>query len=221
MSGSGSQIRPNDVAMPHFSCDLLLTGFGAFPGMPINPTQRLASEIACMPRWARLGRKVGSLVFPVSYAQVERIIPRDIVQMAPRAVLMLGVAGHSKTLRVERRATNHVSMLHRDAGAAIPNIAVLERGAPSFRKARAPLIRLQDLLREAHLPARISHSAGRYVCNAAYWQMLRALPASTRVVFIHVPKSSVGMRKRSHHPHRPNLTQMRAGLARIVRFLLS
>ena len=35
-----------------------------------------------------------------------------------------------------------------------------------------------------------SMSAGTYLCNYAYWRMLRALPPQTPCLFVHVPKLS-------------------------------
>lgn len=55
---------------------------------------------------------------------------------------------------------------------------------------RAPRAALLRAAREGGVPARLSHDAGRYLCNYLYW---RALEAAARqggpalVAFIHIP----------------------------------
>jgi pyroglutamyl-peptidase len=72
--------------------------------------------------------------------------------------------------------------------------------------------------RVAGAPARLSRSAGRYVCNFALWHGLAAMPRETRVVFIHIP---MPMKPgTAHHSGKPDIDGLiRAGKA-IARAML-
>jgi pyroglutamyl-peptidase len=53
-----------------------------------------------------------------------------------------------------------------------------------------PLRRIQSALLEAGIPARLSNSAGTYLCNQALYRFLGAIEASGQAVpcgFIHLP----------------------------------
>ena len=97
---------------------------------------------------------------------------------------MLGVAGRSRRIRVERRATARRSTLFPDVAG---ETAGRHPGAagPEVRLTRVNVMAaLRSITRQGR-PARISRDAGRYLCNAAYF---RALSRPVPVVFVHVPK---------------------------------
>lgn len=180
--------------------DLLVTGFGPFPRVKINPAGRLAEKVAGDGRWARLGWRVCAEVLHVGYASVaERL--QQIAQAPPRALLMFGVAARSKAVRIELRARNRVSRQARDQSRALPGDNRLQPGAASFRQGRAAFRPALLAMRAAGVPTRLSRDAGAYVCNAAYWQALRHLPRETRVLFVHIPMPmKPGTRKRDSRP---------------------
>jgi len=192
---------------------LLFTGFGPFPGMRRNPSAAVARLVAADRRWRVLGVERKALVLPTTYAALE-------VELAPAllqgfdAVLMIGVAGRSRRLRVERRAVNRTSVLFPDAsGCRSKSLGFGER--IDARLTRASFPRALATLRSAGLPSRLSQDAGRYLCNAAYF---RALAESVPVLFVHIPKAP--RLDRPKRPARPGptvrLPQMAAALAQIA-----
>jgi pyroglutamyl-peptidase len=196
---------------------LLVTGFGPFPGVRRNPSADVARLVAADGRWGRLGVQTQALVLPTTYAALNG-------QLAPAllrgfdAVLMIGVAGRSRRLRVERRAVNRASILFPDAsGCRSESLGFGE--AVDVRRTRASAPQALAALRSAGLPSRLSQDAGRYLCNAAY---LRALAEPVPVLFVHIPKGRRPDRPR--HPARPDpavrLPQIAAALARIAVDLL-
>lgn len=200
--------------------ELLITGFGPFPGVPVNPSAALAGAIADSGRWGRLGWRVSAHIFPTRYDQVAE----DIAMLADRreairAIVMLGVATRTKHLRVEMLARNRVSRSLRDAGAARPGAAIIAPGAEAIRRGRHAGEVLAQMLRGAGVDARKSYSAGRYVCNFAYWHMLEAYLPEIEVVFVHVPMPSrAGMRKRDPRPALPAMARsLRALVALMLR----
>ncbi len=162
---------------------LLVTGFGPFPTMPRNPSAALATAVAASPRWPVRGVAAEARILTTAYAALGSELGPALASR-PDAVLMIGVAGRSKRIRVERRATARRSTLFADAAgeaAASPSI----RGSPCTRVGPVPPAPALRILRRYGLPSRISRDAGRYLCNAAYF---RALEGPAPVLFIHIPK---------------------------------
>ena len=193
--------------------DLLITGFGAFPGVPINPSARLVTALARAPAWRRLGWKVRHAILPVSYGPTEDAL-QPLLEKRPRAVLMFGVAAKRKAVSVEIVARNRASRTARDASGRLPKLASLDPG-PAILKGRAPMSRLRDVLRAAGNPVTLSQNAGPYLCNAAYRFALRHTKAKVPVVFVHIPRV-----KRMGDPRGIALSPLLAGSAEVARRLV-
>jgi pyroglutamyl-peptidase len=171
------------------SLTVLITGFGPFPGAPFNPTAGLADQLAARRRPAFADVRRVSHVFQTSYAAVERELPALLERVRPDVVLLFGVATRTKYLRIETRTRNARSLLFPDVDGDHPHTGIIAVGEPVTRMGRAPHRILLAAVRAQRLPARLSHSAGRYLCNFAYWRALTATDGgqSPLVQFIHVP----------------------------------
>jgi len=199
------EIRPNDEAR----VDWLITGFGPFPRVPRNPAQTLAQALGHGWRFRHI--RVRTHVFETAYASVEAEV-RGLAASRPRAVLMLGVAARAKAMRVEVRAVNRRASGARDARKALPSSPVIAPGGPVYRPGRHKGGTLVQRLRAAGVGAGLSRDAGRYLCNFAYWHMLRALPEA-QVVFVHVPMPNSGKKG----DRRPSMGQMERALRAMMR----
>ena len=168
---------------------VLLTGFGPFPGAPFNPTAGLAQRLAARRRPAFADVSRIAHVFETSYAAVERELPALLKRVRPDVVLLFGVATRSKYLRIETRARNARSPLFPDVAGDRPRAGIIALGEPVTRRGRAPQRALLAAVRAQRLPVRLSHSAGRYLCNFAYWRALALTDGGSAplVQFIHVP----------------------------------
>jgi pyroglutamyl-peptidase len=176
---------------------LLVTGFGPFPGIPRNPSAEVAHRLAASPRWRRLGIEVRARVLPTTYAALEAELAPALAEGFD-AVLMIGVAGRSRRVRVEGRASNRSSILHGDAAKRRPE-RMAQPGLPAFRRCRADVRRVVAALQEHGVPAAPSQDAGRYLCNASY---LQALAGPAPVLFLHIPKGPRRTRKKDGAPQR-------------------
>ena len=193
---------------------LLIAGFGRFPGAPTNPSGTLARQLARLRRTGFDGIERVAHVFATSYAAVDRDLPKLIAKHRPAAVILFGLAGRTKFVRIETQARNAMSVLFPDVEGVVPAKAQIDARAPSRRKGAAPFPRLLGAARGTRVKTRFSRDAGRYLCNYAYWRMI---DASARqggprlVVFVHVPKVRSGPRAR-RGKHRAMMTA--ADLAR-------
>jgi pyroglutamyl-peptidase len=184
---------------------ILITGFGPFPGAPFNPTETLVRQLTRRP--AGLGHAVASAcrighVFRTSYAAVDAELPRLITRHRPEVVLLFGLAARTAHVRVETRAINSRSVLSADVDGFAPPKSSIDPAAPAWRAGRAPHQRLIAAAEGAGVAARLSHSAGRYLCNYAYWRALETAAATGSLVqFVHVPLVREGPAPR-WRPHR-------------------
>jgi pyroglutamyl-peptidase len=166
---------------------ILVTGFGPFPGAPVNPTEPLVATLARekLPRV-----RVATHIFRTSYAAVDKDLPKLLRRHKPDALLMFGLAAATPHLRIETWARNAVSTQQDEAG-IVPGLRAIAPG-------RTPTLRLPTLdralltaARRARVPAAISKDAGDYLCNYLCWHA--ALAGRERrgprlAAFIHVPE---------------------------------
>lgn len=171
---------------------LLVTGFGPFPGMPRNPSETLARQVGRLGRHGIAGFPVRTLILRTAYAAIPEMLEPALAER-PAAVLMIGVAGRAKRVRVEARALNRASRLFPDASGRMPATLRLDRDGPPLR--RAPIAdRALVALRHHGIAAIPSVNAGRYLCNASYF---RALAEDCPVLFLHIPPAKSGWRPRT------------------------
>ena len=169
---------------------ILVTGFGPFPGAPFNPTGPLVERLARLRRLALANEKFVLHIFPTSYAAVNRDLPKLIERHKPDALLMFGLAPRARTLRIETRARNTVSLLPDAGGIALRRLTIAA-GGPAALAMPAPAHRLLAAVRAAGVPATLSRDAGRYLCNYLCWRAAEAAGKKggpRLAVFVHVPK---------------------------------
>jgi len=181
---------------------VLIIGFGPFPRAPFNPSALVAKALACRRRPALAGLKREAHVFATEYACIDRELPRLFAQR-PDIVLMFGLAGRARELRIETRARNAMSPLLPDAGRCRPQHGTIEFGGPPARRGLAPFARLAAAARSRAVQVRVSRDAGTYLCNYAYWSALAASPRSRPLVlFVHIPLVPTTARPRRRRRHR-------------------
>ncbi len=200
--------------------DILVTGFGPFPHVRINPTARLAREVAT--RLRRGGLDAQALVLETSYGGGLPALATHLARTRPQAVLMLGLAARARFVRVELFARGNASRLHPDATGATPDRRPAPRTALPARTTANAAGALAALTRRG-IRARLSPSAGRYLCDASYALSLGAIPGrDAPVIFIHVPwlRPAPGSRPLARvEPFHPGAASLTAALAAIGRGL--
>lgn len=177
---------------------ILITGFGAFPGAPFNPTTALAARVAGAAR--RRGVACVAHVFETRYGAIDRQLPALIAAHRPDVILMFGLAADRQQVCIETLAHNRLAASSPDAGGAVPQRAVIAPGAAPRRRGRAPFGRLVTVARASGIAAAPSTDAGDYLCNYLYWHALGAAakPGGPRLaVFVHVPLPAQDLRPRS------------------------
>ena len=175
--------------MPLLPLRILITGFGPFPGAPVNPTQPLVARLAGLRRPAFSEVERIAHIFPVTYGAVDRELPLLLARHRPDALLMFGLASRTPFLRIETRARNAITMLWPDAEHTRVRQASIVRGADAQRFGPHTARLLRAALATG-VDARLSRNAGSYLCNYLSWRGIEAArqPDGPRLAaFVHVP----------------------------------
>jgi pyroglutamyl-peptidase len=164
---------------------ILITGFGPFPGASHNPTAALVARLA---RMRRPNLRLVGHVFATEYAAVDRELPALIERHRPDALLMFGLHGRARTLRIETLARNALGS-HRDAGGHFPSPRVIATRR-THTKMKSPATRLVRAARQTGVAAVLSRDAGSYLCNYLCWRASdasRGKNGPRLAAFVHVP----------------------------------
>jgi pyroglutamyl-peptidase len=196
--------------------DILVTGFGPFPRVRVNPTTRLAQAVAA--RLKRSGLDAQALVVETSYGAGLPALRANMVEHRPKAILMLGLAARARNVRVELFARGHASPLHPDATGGTPKSGA-PHGRALPRRTTANAQGALAALRQRGIRSRLSPSAGRYLCDACYATALAETGGTaTPVLFVHVPwpRPEQGLRPKARvASFRPGSEALVASLAAI------
>jgi pyroglutamyl-peptidase len=171
---------------------VLVTGFEPFGGDAVNASADAVAALAAS--WAGPDELV-TAVLPVAFDQVRSAdgpLLRLLDEHAPDVVVAVGLAGGIRQVQVERVAINLMDAPIPDNDGAQPVDAAVADGGPAARFSTLPVKAVVAAVREAGIPAGVSHSAGTYVCNAAFYAVQHALAERPGVLsgFVHVPRST-------------------------------
>ena len=163
---------------------LLVSGFGAFQGVPENPSEVLAARLAETPPQ---GWRVAPVSLPVSFARGPKALDEVLATSEPSFLLGLGVH-RGETLRLELRARARLLRRNRPDVDGVPAVEATV-GAGSLGSALRPA--LEAALVEHVRPRAswvVSEDAGGYVCERVYRHLLEsAASRGVEAVFVHVP----------------------------------
>ncbi|WP_158807513.1 hypothetical protein [Beijerinckia sp. L45] len=189
---------------------ILVTGFGAFPGAPSNPSAALLGRLARHSgRLGRLGICLETALLPVVFDRVGAAMDAATGATMPDAILHVGLAGRRRAVSIETRAINRAGPLHPDA-ARRRTAQQIRPGGPPVLTATYPSARILRSIQAAGVPAKRSIDAGDYVCNTTLYLTL-AGGLAPLAGFIHVPRTrnrhQPRHRTRSARPTIEDLTQ--------------
>ena len=166
---------------------ILITGFEPFAGLAYNPSAEIAtrlngSEIAARPV---IGRRL-----PVDYARYREALDTLLREIEPHLYIGFGLAAGEDMIRIERFGVNLADFdIPDNAGARHAGLAI-EPDGPAARPASIPCAEIRAALLQAGIPARLSNSAGSYLCNATLYSALGLCSKrkdAPRCGFIHLP----------------------------------
>ena len=165
---------------------ILVTGFAPFGGEKLNPSWEAVKRLPDRIGGAELIKRELPTEFDASGAALHKLL----TELRPDAVLCVGQYGGANGICVERVAVNLRDARIADNAGRQPTDEPVVTGGPDAYFATIPTRRIVDALRERDIPARLSYSAGTFVCNdllyCALHESAQGYPAM-RCGFVHVP----------------------------------
>lgn len=163
---------------------LLITGFDPFGGQTINPSWEAVSSLPDI-----IGDyNIIKLQIPTEFDHASACVLKHASMLAPDVILCIGQAGGRDAVTPETIGINlREASIPDNAGYQPMNVPVVT-GAREAYFATVPIRDMVTKMRSYGIPARLSYSAGTFVCNDVLYRLLHEFHnTDTRVGFIHVP----------------------------------
>ena len=173
---------------------LLVTGFEAFPGAPVNPTEWLVGRLLAKPPELSGISAFRAELLPVDYRRIGARLEAIGRDFAPDIAVHFGLAQRATGFRLERTADNRFQSARPDNSGYCPDDGPICAAAPALAST-LPLEPIHAALTDAGLPVEWSEDAGGYLCNVVF--TLSAAHACdgfapSMTGFVHVPPSGPG-----------------------------
>lgn len=200
----------NEYRLPR----LLVTGFGPFPGAPVNPTAALVERLQNGPGIPALAEAIHIETLPVSWNDLPDRLARIGTMFAPDIAIHFGLSSKARGFTIERRGLNRKSVSREDAHGNVDPAPTIDPDGPAEVAATLPVSRLLHTLESAGLPAVRSDDAGDYLCNMTLYisagHRLESLRPSM-AGFIHVPPCHPGGGSKRFSPFTEDMLFQGAG----------
>jgi len=151
---------------------LLVTGFGNFGNVKVNPSEVLVKQLQ------NKYPDIQTYVFRTSYRDVDKNLLNLLEKTKPKIVVMFGYAGRSSLIRLETTAKP-------------PKNLPLEQH--KSYKSTLPIDALSKQLKTGGVGVIYSHDAGNYLCNYLFFKLGQLAPkyAIKQYGFVHLPKAKL------------------------------
>ena len=198
---------------------ILLTGFEPFGGDKHNPAQRICEALSesKSEHW-----DLRTCILPVSFTKAPIALWQAVEEVKPEIAICLGYSAKADCFVIERIALNIEDARIADNDHYRPQDTLVEPEGALALETTLPIRALDSHLRERGIPARISYTAGTFVCNTVFYTLL--LEGQTKgyprlAGFIHVPalpEMALEKREQAFLP----LEYIVSGIREILEFLI-
>ena len=170
---------------------VLITGFEPFGDDMINPSSEAVRMLPDLIGEARIVR----CRLPVVFGEAAEILKSEIETHRPQAVICVGLAGGRRAITPEVIAVNLKDARIPDNKGQQPRWVRIDPKGEDGLLSTLPVQAMVDRMQAKGIPAELSYSAGTFVCNEVFYQLMRSAKGSgIEAGFVHVPYS-VGMKE--------------------------
>ena len=165
----------------------LITGFEGYGGRGRNPAGETALELNGR---TIAGVRVAGRRLPVSFSRLAAGIEDLFDEVEPDIVISVGLWPGEPMIRLERIGINVADFEIPDNEGTLRTDEPLNGNGSAAMLATLPNREIRDALLSAGIPARISATAGTFLCNAALYTTLSRAARKRRpplTGFVHVP----------------------------------
>jgi pyroglutamyl-peptidase len=195
---------------------ILVTGFEPYGGHGRNPAFEAmrALDGRIIERVLIRGRGL-----PVSMTRLKPALAALFDEAEFAAIISLGLQPGASVIQIERSASNLADFEIADNDGLSFRDASVSANGPAARLATLPLRAIERALLAAGIPARLSASAGTFLCNACLYCCLEAVEARPRPPlcgFLHLPCLPEQVAETALKQERPGADVASMELSRIV-----
>lgn len=164
---------------------LLITGFDPFGGDSINPSWEAVKKLP-----DRIGNwKLCKLEIPTVFSLAAETVLRKAQEVAPAAILCLGVAAGRCAVTPERIGINVRSARIPDNRGNQPKEEPVIPGGGDGLFSTVNVSAMAAAIEAMALPGAVSNTAGTFVCNDTLYTLLHHYQGTgVKVGFLHVPQ---------------------------------
>ena len=164
---------------------LLITGFDPFGGDSINPSWEAVKKLP-----DRIGNwKLCKLEIPTVFSLAAETVLRKAQEVAPAAILCLGVAAGRSAVTPERIGINVRSARIPDNRGNQPKEEPVIPGGGDGLFSTMRVSAMAAAIEAMGLPGAVSNTAGTFVCNDTLYTLLHHYQGTgVKVGFLHVPQ---------------------------------
>ena len=165
---------------------VILTGFEPFGKYSENSSWAVAEKVAAC---GVVGAEVMAKRLPVSFAGVDIALRKAVAECCPDVILMLGQAAGIDYIKLERIAINMMDSMAADNDGFIPDEEPVITGGAAALFTNTDIKGLRKAIEKMGFVAKVSNSAGLYVCNRLYYEALQLCNErpGMKALFVHLP----------------------------------
>ena len=191
---------------------VLVTGFEPFGNNIENSSWVVANKVVTQNTF-----DIALELMPVSFKRVAKVLRTAVAKHNPNLIIMLGQAGSSDTVRLERIAINMMDARSADNDGFIPDEEPINTETPVALFTNTDIKQLYNAIVEQSIPVKISNSCGLYVCNRIYYEALMLCNEINKMkaIFVHLPLYD-GQRDANENQHTLPLDKMEKAINVII-----
>jgi pyroglutamyl-peptidase len=165
---------------------VLVTGFEPFEGETLNPSWEVIMQLE---NTQLSGMALSVRQLPCVFHRSIALLQQAIDELQPEIVIAVGQAGGRADISLERVAINVDDARIADNAGNQPIDRSIVPDGPAAYFSRLPIKAIVANLRQAGIPASVSHSAGTFVCNHVMYGLLHHIARLPEVKggFVHIP----------------------------------
>ena len=193
---------------------ILITGFEPFGNSIENSSWVVANKVATLNTF---GIDIAIELMPVSFVRVGKALRTAVARHNPDLIIMLGQAGSSDKIRLERIAINMMDAQKADNDGYIPDEEPINHETPAALFTNTDIKLLHNAMSEQGIPVKLSNSCGLYVCNRIYYEALMLCNEINKMkaIFVHLPLYD-GQRDANENQHTLPLDKMEKAINVII-----
>lgn len=163
---------------------LLITGFEPFGDEQTNPSWEAVKALP-----DRIGAwTLRSLLLPVEFGRAAALAIETAKEVHADAILCVGLAAGRDAVTPEAVGVNVRDASIPDNAGFRPEGEPVVSDGPAAYFSTLPVRRITEAIRSANVPAKLSYTAGTYVCNDLLYTLLHHFSGTdVRVAFVHIP----------------------------------